>query len=41
MSMICVISCVLWHHVQFESNFVASLVSFVAVLSPVTCLHLS
>ena len=39
--MICVISCVLWHHVQFESNFVASLVSFVAVLSPVTCLHLS
>ena len=36
----CIISCVLWYHVQFESNFVASLVSFVAVLSPVTCLHL-
>ena len=38
---ICIISCVLWYHVQFESNFIVSLVSCVAVSSPVTCLHLS
>ena len=37
----CIISCVLWYHVQFESNFIVSLVSCVAVSSPVTCLHLS
>ena len=27
--------CVLWYHVQFESNFVASLVSLFQALSPV------
>ena len=31
----------LWYHDQFEPNFIASLVSCLAVSSPVTCLHLS
>ena len=35
----CIIICVPWYHVQFESNFVASLVSLFQALSPVLHLH--